>query len=85
MAAGLGGDRRQHRRHGEALAAEPHDPGCASSVAQRNGGKGAAVLDGLRAAAAEGFTHVLVMDADGQHPAAAIPDFMALSRRIRRR
>jgi glycosyltransferase involved in cell wall biosynthesis len=44
-----------------------------------NGGKGAAVLDGLRAAAANGFTHVLVMDADGQHPAALIPDFMARS------
>ncbi|HEX3984003.1 MAG TPA: glycosyltransferase family 2 protein [Acidisoma sp.] len=44
-----------------------------------NGGKGAAVLDGLRAAAAEGFTHALVMDADGQHPAEAIPEFMALS------
>jgi glycosyltransferase involved in cell wall biosynthesis len=47
----------------------------------RNGGKGAAVLDGLRAAAAEGFSHVLVMDGDGQHPAALIPDFFALSRR----
>jgi glycosyltransferase involved in cell wall biosynthesis len=46
----------------------------------RNGGKGAAVLDGLRAAQAQGFSHVLTMDADGQHPAALIPDFMALSR-----
>ncbi len=46
----------------------------------RNGGKGAAVFDGLRIAAAEGFTHVLVMDADGQHPAASIPEFMRLSR-----
>jgi len=45
-----------------------------------NGGKGAAVLDGLRLAAADGFTHVLVMDADGQHPAAAIGEFIALSR-----
>jgi glycosyltransferase involved in cell wall biosynthesis len=44
-----------------------------------NGGKGAAVLDGLRAAAAQGFTHALVMDADGQHDAASIPRFMALS------
>lgn len=44
-----------------------------------NGGKGAAVLDGLRAAAAEGFTHALVMDADGQHPAEAIAQFIALS------
>lgn len=46
----------------------------------RNGGKGAAVLDGLHEAAAEGFTHVLVMDADGQHPAAEIPAFMEISR-----
>lgn len=45
----------------------------------RNGGKGAAVLTGLEAAAAEGFTHVLVMDADGQHPAAEIGRFMAAS------
>jgi len=44
-----------------------------------NGGKGAAVLDGLRASEAEGFTHVLVMDADGQHPAEAIPTLMTLS------
>jgi glycosyltransferase involved in cell wall biosynthesis len=44
-----------------------------------NGGKGAAVLDGLRAASVAGFTHVLVMDADGQHPAASIPEFMQLS------
>ncbi|HUM07951.1 MAG TPA: glycosyltransferase family 2 protein, partial [Acidocella sp.] len=41
--------------------------------------KGAAVLDGLRAAAAAGFTHVLVMDADGQHPAAGIAEFMGIS------
>jgi len=46
----------------------------------RNGGKGAAVLDGLRAADAAGFSHVLVMDADGQHPAGEIARFMALSR-----
>ena len=45
-----------------------------------NGGKGAAVLDGLRAASQQGFTHVLVMDADGQHSASAIPEFMKLSR-----
>lgn len=44
-----------------------------------NGGKGAAVLDGLLAAAADGFTHVLIMDADGQHPASSIPEFMAAS------
>lgn len=45
----------------------------------RNQGKGAAVLTGLEAAAREGFTHALVMDADGQHPAKRIPAFMAAS------
>ncbi len=49
-------------------------------VLPHNQGKGAAVLHGLHEAAAAGFTHVLTMDADGQHPAALIPDFMALSR-----
>ena len=45
----------------------------------RNSGKGAAVLHGIEAAAREGFTHVLTMDSDGQHPAASIPEFMARS------
>ena len=45
----------------------------------RNGGKGAAVLAGAEAALAAGFTHALVMDADGQHPADRIRDFMAES------
>jgi glycosyltransferase involved in cell wall biosynthesis len=58
-----------------------NDPSLRVLVRARNGGKGAAVLDGVRAAAAQGFTHVLTMDADGQHSAAAIPEFMALSRR----
>ena len=44
-----------------------------------NGGKGTAVLAGLHEAARAGFTHVLIMDADGQHPAQEIPCFMALS------
>lgn len=45
----------------------------------RNGGKGVAVQHGLEAAAAEGFTHALTMDADDQHPAGCIPAFMAAS------
>lgn len=61
----------------QALAAS--DPGLHLIVLPRNSGKGAAVLAGLEAAAAAGFTHVLTMDADGQHPAALIPDFMAAS------
>ena len=48
-------------------------------VLERNQGKGAAVLHGLRAAREAGYTHALVMDADGQHPAARIREFMAAS------
>ena len=44
-----------------------------------NGGKGAAVLVGAQAALAAGFTHALVMDADGQHPADRIGEFMRAS------
>lgn len=44
-----------------------------------NCGKGAAVRQGLVMAHASGFTHALVMDADGQHPADRIPAFMAVS------
>ncbi len=46
----------------------------------QNGGKGAAVLEGMRRAQAGGFTHVLTMDADGQHPAERIGEFMQTSR-----
>jgi glycosyltransferase involved in cell wall biosynthesis len=66
---------------GSGAALPRDDPGLRVIVLPRNGGKGAAVLHGLRAARAEGFTHALVMDADGQHPAALIPEFMAASRR----
>lgn len=44
-----------------------------------NIGKGGAVLHGLREAIAAGFTHVLTMDADGQHPAAMVPRFLQIS------
>jgi glycosyltransferase involved in cell wall biosynthesis len=43
------------------------------------GGKGAALFDGLTEAERAGFTHALVMDADGQHPAGCIGTFMAAS------
>lgn len=55
------------------------NPGLRVLLRPRNGGKGAAVLDGLREALRQGFTHALVMDSDGQHPAPAIPAFMAAS------
>ena len=56
------------------------DPGLCVFVLPQNRGKGAAVLHGLEQAAAAGFSHVLTMDADGQHPPALIPDFMRASR-----
>lgn len=55
------------------------DPGLRVIALPRNRGKGAAVLAGLRAAHAAGFTHALTMDSDGQHPAQRIRDFMAAS------
>lgn len=55
------------------------DPQLRVIVLPVNQGKGAAVLAGLDAAAAAGFTHALTMDADGQHPAGCIPEFMAIS------
>ncbi len=55
------------------------DPDLRVLVLPCNQGKGAAVLYGLREAQAQGFTHVLTMDADGQHSAAHIPQMMALS------
>lgn len=55
------------------------DPGLRVFVLTENRGKGAAVLHGLNEAAAKGYTHVLTMDADGQHPADAIPAFMSAS------
>ena len=47
----------------------------------RNGGKGCAVLHALEPAAAEGHTHVLTLDADGQHPVDRIPDFFRMGER----
>lgn len=46
-----------------------------------NGGKGAAVLRGTQEAAKAGYTHVLTIDADGQHPAPDIPRFIELARK----
>src|ERR1700728_4839299 len=53
------------------------DPGLRVIVRGKNGGKGSAVLDGLTEASAQGFTHVLTMDSDGQHPPDRIAAFMA--------
>ncbi len=61
----------------QALTAEL--PGLRVIVLSSNRGKGGAVLQGIDLAAATGFTHVLTMDSDGQHPADQIEKFMAVS------
>ncbi len=43
----------------------------------QNQGKGAAVMAGLAFAAEAGYTHVLQIDADGQHDSTDIPRFVA--------
>ncbi len=55
------------------------EPGLRIIALPINSGKGTAVLEGLRIAEQEGFTHVLTMDSDGQHPAHMIPSFMETS------
>ncbi|MFO1263496.1 MAG: glycosyltransferase family 2 protein [Rhodoferax sp.] len=55
------------------------DNGLRVLVLPQNQGKGAAVLHGLDEASAQGFTHALCMDSDGQHPAALIGTFMQRS------
>ena len=55
------------------------DPGLKIWLLSHNQGKGAAVLHGLELAAQQGFSHVLCMDSDGQHPAQLIPRFMRAS------
>ena len=55
------------------------DPGLRVVKLPANRGKGNAVLQGITLAAAEGYTHALTMDSDGQHPAALIPEFMRAS------
>ena len=57
------------------------DPQLRVIVLPRNQGKGAAVLAGLEAAQAAGFSHALTMDSDGQHPAECIGAFMQASLR----
>ncbi len=62
------------------LSLAERDPRVHVIVRPTNGGKGAAIEEGLRIALAAGFTHVLTMDSDGQHPASYIPRFMRVSR-----
>jgi glycosyltransferase involved in cell wall biosynthesis len=61
----------------QAMAAQ--DPGLRVWVLPHNQGKGAAVMHGLQQAITAGFSHVLTMDADGQHPPQLIGAFMQAS------
>ena len=63
----------------ELTALARDDPSLRVLVRARNGGKGAAILDGLMAAQRAGFTHALTMDADGQHAPECIGAFMQAS------
>ncbi len=58
-----------------------HAPGVSLLRLPENGGKGAAVIAGFREAARRGATHVVQIDADGQHQPARIPEFIAMARR----
>jgi glycosyltransferase involved in cell wall biosynthesis len=61
------------------LALADSNPKLRVWVLPRNQGKGAAVLFALQKAQIQGFTHVLTMDSDGQHPAERIGAFMHAS------
>jgi glycosyltransferase involved in cell wall biosynthesis len=57
----------------------PENPAFRLIFLEKNSGKGAALLHALWQAIGAGFTHVLTMDSDGQHPAASIPRFLEIS------
>ena len=44
-----------------------------------NRGKGSVILEAVRHAGAEGFTHMLSFDSDGQHPVDYVPRYLELS------
>lgn len=64
----------------DALTAQ-HAPQVQLLRLAHNQGKGGAVMAGLRQAQAQGYSHALQIDADGQHAAADIPQFVEQARR----
>jgi len=65
--------------HRERIAAM-ESPDVRVLLREVNGGKGAAVLDGLREAWRLGYSHVLQIDADGQHDPGDIPALISQAR-----
>ncbi|MCZ6465079.1 MAG: glycosyltransferase [Proteobacteria bacterium] len=66
----------------EVLAAIAHDfPWVEVHRRKQNGGRGAALKTGDRLAAHRRFSHVIQLDADGQHDAADVPRFLEAWRR----
>jgi len=76
------------------LVDDGSEPGCAAVIRdlannadggvrmlrlQPNQGKGAAMRAGFRALSAEGYSHALQIDADGQHDTDDLPRFVALA------
>ena len=68
--------------HARALAeAAAHHPWLQVERRPQNGGKGAALKTGYRAAVKRGFSHALQLDADGQHDPRALPALLEVARR----
>lgn len=66
-----------------AAIAALHDPGSGVRVVRLpvNGGKGVAVMEGFRLAQEAGYTHVVQVDADGQHDLGALTTLLDAARR----
>ena len=72
-----GSDAAEHARL-EALAAAR--PWVTIASLPQNRGRGAALRHGYETAWRRGFSHVVQLDADGQHDAADVPRFLAVAR-----
>ncbi len=64
----------------DATAAEAAAAGARVLPCRQNGGKGAALRAGMRAALAEGVAFVVTLDADGQHDPADVPRLLTAAR-----
>jgi glycosyltransferase involved in cell wall biosynthesis len=61
---------------GDGTAETARSFGVETLVHAENGGKGTALVTGATRARELGFTHLLCLDADGQHPPACAPGFL---------